>query len=98
MEMLIDYDVCNAMGTRSNLIFVAIFYGHLSPKDPSETFHHGQSCTFCKVSFSKLLLNASHTFVWRFLKINKIRIEDKILQCHEYKKQCIFCCTSLMDP
>ena len=43
MEMLIDYDVCNAMGTRSNLIFVAIFYGHFSPKDPSETFHHGQS-------------------------------------------------------
>ena len=43
MEMLIEYIFCNAMGTRSDVIFVAIFDGHLSPKDHSETFHHCQS-------------------------------------------------------
>ena len=52
-------------------------------------------CTFCNISFSKLLLIANPTFVWGFLKIDEMRIEHKILQCHEYKKQCIFCFTTL---
>ena len=33
IEMLIEYHVS----------FVAIFDGHLSPKDHLETFHHGRS-------------------------------------------------------
>ena len=38
MEMLIDYDVCNAMGTRSNLIFVAIFMDIKVLKIPQKHF------------------------------------------------------------
>ena len=72
---------CNAIGM-GNVNFVAIFDGHFSPKDHSETFHYSQSsvsCIFCNISFSKLLLIASPTFVWGFLKMNEIRNEYKIL-------------------